>query len=238
MTVALTENELSFKNAALTKATNAIVKARNGAVSAYLTIGEKLKEIRDSKLYKDDFPKFEDYINEVFGLSKATAYRMIAVTTRFLLPEKDPKADKFFSDFEDSALGALLNAPVAPTAEDSGSGSLYQATRDFCDQHAIDTTTSVAEIRKIVKEAKEGLDVETGGDNSEIEATATVVKSKGDVPKAEDVPLKLTDVQQDGINNTIAVIMSFLARVEKDVKDGMISERDFKALSDIHNIIK
>ncbi len=43
-----------------------------------LAIGESLKEIRDGKLYKDEYPNFEDFCFEEFELKHSQAYGLIA----------------------------------------------------------------------------------------------------------------------------------------------------------------
>lgn len=42
-----------------------------------LMIGEALREIRDGRLYKDEYPNFEDFCVDEFGLKHTQAYRLI-----------------------------------------------------------------------------------------------------------------------------------------------------------------
>jgi len=43
-----------------------------------LKIGEALREIRDERLYKADYPNFEDFCQDEFGLKHTQAYNLIA----------------------------------------------------------------------------------------------------------------------------------------------------------------
>lgn len=43
----------------------------------FIAVGNALSEIRDSKLYRKDFPSFEVYTERRWGLSKPQAYRLI-----------------------------------------------------------------------------------------------------------------------------------------------------------------
>ncbi len=46
-------------------------------LSAFVEVGNALREIRDSKLYRETHPSFEDYVGERWGISRTYAYDLI-----------------------------------------------------------------------------------------------------------------------------------------------------------------
>lgn len=45
---------------------------------SFVTVGKALAEIRDRKLYRENYPTFERYCKELFDVARGTAYRHIA----------------------------------------------------------------------------------------------------------------------------------------------------------------
>ena len=152
-------------NSELKKATENIITGVNASVQGYLVIGTNLDHINVKKLWAQaGFASFSEYSEKVLGISKATAYRIISVSKKFLMPEITKAIpDRIFSPFQDTALAALN--PIGD----------YDTTAEFIAENNITPETPVSEIRKIVsafqKEEKEvNAESETNGDgNSENE---------------------------------------------------------------------
>ena len=155
-----------FDNNELKKATENIITGVNASVQGYLVIGTNLDNINVGKLWKQaGFASFSEYSEKVLGISKATAYRIISVSKKFLMPEITKAIpDRIFSPFQDTALAALN--PIGD----------YDTTAEFIAKNNITPETPVSEIRKIVsafqKEEKAEKEVDTeaeendGNDNS------------------------------------------------------------------------
>lgn len=149
-------------NSELKKATENIISGVNASVQGYLVIGSNLDNINVGKLWKQaGFASFSEYSEKVLGISKATAYRIISVSKKFLMPEITKAIpDRIFSPFQDTALAALN--PIGD----------YNTTAEFIAENHITPETPVSEIRKIVSEfqkeekAEKEVDAETdSGDN-------------------------------------------------------------------------
>ena len=154
-------------NSELKKATENIITGVNASVQGYLVIGSNLDNINVGKLWKQaGFESFSEYSEKVLGISKATAYRIISVSKKFLMPEITKAIpDRIFSPFQDTALAALN--PIGD----------YDTTAEFIAENNITPETPVSEIRKIVsafqkeEKAEKEVDAETdGGDNGNNEA--------------------------------------------------------------------
>ena len=148
-------------------ATQNIIAGASMSAQGYYLIGTNLDQINTSKLWKqDNFESFAAYTENVLGISKATAYRIIAVTNKFLKPEIEMTPNnQIFTPFQDTALAALN--PVGD----------YATTAEFIDENNITPETPVSEIRKIVaefqneKRAGKEVDAECENEsNSETEA--------------------------------------------------------------------
>ena len=144
-------------NSDLKKATENIISGVNASVQGYLVIGSNLDNINVGKLWKQaGFESFSEYSEKVLGISKATAYRIISVSKKFLMPEITKAIpDRIFSPFQDTALAALN--PIGD----------YETTAEFIAENGITPETPVSEIRKIVSEfqkeekAEKEVDAET-----------------------------------------------------------------------------
>ena len=154
-------------NGELKKATENIISGVNASVQGYLVIGSNLDNINVGKLWKQaDFKSFAEYSEKVLGISKATAYRIISVSKKFLMPEITKAIpDRIFSPFQDTALAALN--PIGD----------YASTAEFIAENGITPETPVSEIRKIVSEfqkeekAEKEVDAESENEsNGETEA--------------------------------------------------------------------
>lgn len=152
-------------NTELKKATENIIAGVNASVQGYLVIGTNLDNINIKKLWAQaGFSSFSEYSEKVLGISKATAYRIISVSKKFLIPEITKAIpDRIFSPFQDTALAALN--PIGD----------YETTAEFIAENGITPETPVSEIRKIVsafqKEEKAEKEVdaepeETDGDGN------------------------------------------------------------------------
>ena len=126
----------------LYNATENIVAGVNASVQGYFIIGQNLDNINVKKLWQNcGFNSFAEYTEKVLGISKATAYRIIAVTNKFLKPEiTKANNERIFSPFQDTALAALN--PIGD----------YETTAEFITENGITPETPVSEIRKIVSE--------------------------------------------------------------------------------------
>ena len=129
-------------NSDLRSATENIVAGVNASVQGYYIIGKNLDEINVKKLWAQaGFSSFAEYSEKVLGISKATAYRIISVSKKFIEPEFcKPNDEKIFSPFQDTALAALN--PIGD----------YNTTAEFIAENSITPETPVSEIRKIVAE--------------------------------------------------------------------------------------
>ena len=143
--------ELTITNKKLAAATKSIANSFKAGQKAVVAIGKELQKIRDEELYKDDFtdgdgePSFSMYCECVLGISKTTAYKLIGITEKFLLPEAD-KEEKILSLFSESALVEM--SPL----------KTYENALTFCENYDICELTPVSDIRKYVKAVtKEGL---------------------------------------------------------------------------------
>ena len=127
-------------NSELKKATENIISGVNASVQGYLVIGSNLDNINVGKLWKQaGFGSFSEYSEKVLGISKATAYRIISVSKKFLMPEITKAIpERIFSPFQDTALAALN--PIGD----------YDTTAEFIAENNITPETPVSEIRKIV----------------------------------------------------------------------------------------
>lgn len=129
----------------LYNATENIVAGVNASVQGYFIVGQNLDNINVKKLWQNcGFSSFAEYTEKVLGISKATAYRIIAVTNKFLKPEiSKANNERIFSPFQDTALAALN--PVGD----------YNTTAEFIAENNITPETPVSEIRKLVAEFQE-----------------------------------------------------------------------------------
>lgn len=129
-------------NSELKTATENIISGVNASVQGYLVIGSNLDNINVGKLWKQaGFESFSEYSEKVLGISKATAYRIISVSKKFLMPEiTKATPDRIFSPFQDTALAALN--PIGD----------YDTIAEFIAENNITPETPVSEIRKIVSE--------------------------------------------------------------------------------------
>ena len=148
-------------NSELKKATENIISGVNASVQGYLVIGSNLDNINVKKLWAQaGFASFSEYSEKVLGISKATAYRIISVSKKFLMPEITKAIpDRIFSPFQDTALAALN--PIGD----------YDTTAEFIAENGITPETPVSEIRKIVsefqKEEKAAKEVDAENDSGD-----------------------------------------------------------------------
>ena len=148
-------------NTELKKATENIISGVNASVQGYLVIGSNLDNINVKKLWAQaGFGSFSEYSEKVLGISKATAYRIISVSKKFLMPEITKAIpDRIFSPFQDTALAALN--PIGD----------YDTTAEFIAENGITPETPVSEIRKIVsafqKEEKAEKEVDTEAEEND-----------------------------------------------------------------------
>lgn len=157
------DRKTNVKSIDLYNATENIVAGVNASVQGYFIIGQNLDNINVKKLWKNcGFNSFSEYTEKVLGISKATAYRIISVTNKFLKPEiTKANNERIFSPFQDTALAALN--PIGD----------YNTTAEFIAENNITPETPVSEIRKIVSEfqkAEKEVDAESetdDGDGSE-----------------------------------------------------------------------
>ena len=144
----------------LKKATENIISGVNASVQGYLVIGSNLDNINVKKLWNQaGFTSFAEYSEKVLGISKATAYRIISVSKKFLMPEITKAIpERIFSPFQDTALAALN--PIGD----------YNTTAEFIAENGITPETPVSEIRKKVsafqKEDKPEKEVDAETDDS------------------------------------------------------------------------
>ena len=149
-------------NTELKKLTENIISGVNASVQGYLVIGSNLDGINVKKLWAQaGFASFSEYSEKVLGISKATAYRIISVSKKFLMPEITKAIpDRIFSPFQDTALAALN--PIGD----------YETTAEFIAENNITPETPVSEIRKIVSafQKEEKSEKEVDAENEETDS--------------------------------------------------------------------
>ena len=160
------DRKTNAKSIDLYNATENIVAGVNASVQGYFIIGQNLDNINVKKLWQNcGFNSFAEYTEKVLGISKATAYRIISVTNKFLKPEiAKANNERIFSPFQDTALAALN--PVGD----------YNTTAEFIAENNITPETPVSEIRKIVSEfqkAEKEVDAECENDGDGNNETET-----------------------------------------------------------------
>ena len=156
-------------NSELKRATENIITGVNASVQGYLVIGTNLDHINVKKLWAEaGFSSFSEYSEKVLGISKATAYRIISVSKKFLVPEITKAIpERIFSPFQDTALAALN--PIGD----------YDTTAEFIAENNITPETPVSEIRKIVSEfqkeekTEKEVDAESDGNDNGNNETET-----------------------------------------------------------------
>lgn len=137
-------NQIEMKNTALKVNTMNIKAGVMATAQGYLMIGEALNNIRNEKLWRDDFNSFADYCERALNVKQATAYRIIQTAMKFLAPERGKApSELIFTPFHDTALAALN--PVGD----------YETTAEFINENNITPATSVSEIRKLVKQLRQ-----------------------------------------------------------------------------------
>ena len=162
-------------NSDLKKATENIITGVNASVQGYLVIGTNLDNINVKKLWAQaGFTNFAEYSEKVLGISKATAYRIISVSKKFLMPEITKAIpERIFSPFQDTALAALN--PIGD----------YNTTAEFIAENNITPETPVSEIRKIVsafqkeEKAEKEVDAECETDGNEADKKKQFVRDIG-----------------------------------------------------------
>lgn len=91
----------------------------DAGITSSLSAGDALRQIRDEKLYRQDYRSFDDYLQERWGCGKRYAYRIIsAFEVREKLPE--PVASKLrtegqlrpLTDVPDSKLEEVLDRAI------------------------------------------------------------------------------------------------------------------------------
>ena len=160
------DRKTNAKSIDLYNATENIVAGVNASVQGYFIIGQNLDNINVKKLWQNcGFNSFAEYTEKVLGISKATAYRIISVTNKFLKPEiAKANNERIFSPFQDTALAALN--PVGD----------YNTTAEFIAANNIRPEKAVSEVRKIVSEfqkAEKEVDAECENDGDGNNETET-----------------------------------------------------------------
>lgn len=142
---------IKFKNKQLTRSTDKLLSNMNKSKEAFCAAAMELKKIRDDKLYEEDFTddkgkgSFSRYCEEILGISKSKAGRIIITGDRLLYPEIVEKTEApYFANFGDTKLSIIAET-----------GKNYEECKDFCIQYGIDETTDQSDIRAAAKEYKE-----------------------------------------------------------------------------------
>ena len=172
-----------FKDKALARHTNAIVKLMNGVKKNMVEIAVRLRDIKEHKLYeKDGYKDVFDYASAVLDYKKPTVYKMIQCATKFIEATPDGKgyASIITRDNEDYSVSQLmeLNGLEADEAI-----ALDEANK-------IDPSMTAKEIREVVTEYKkqnepkddqtddqtgDQTDDQTGDQTEEVDGTALAI---------------------------------------------------------------
>lgn len=139
-----TSGEITFNSAKLKTATDKIVKKISQSKSAFASAGAELEKIKNDKLYSDDFESFKDYVENVFGISQAKAYKIISTSKKLIAPELEKTSEPYFLNYSESALTTLIAA-----------GDSHDDIVQFCERNNITEFSPVADIRSALKSEKE-----------------------------------------------------------------------------------
>lgn len=118
-------------------------KLKYSIEGAFLTLGERLKTVRDERLFAHEWETFEDFLNDAMGMSKSTASKFINVFEKFVLEYKIP-TERLLTVGQDKLKEIL---PLV-TDEQSAEDWLTKA----------ETMTFRDDLRREMREAKTGID--------------------------------------------------------------------------------
>ena len=146
-----TSGALNFKNAQLKTATQNIINNMSKSKEAFVKAADELARIRDNKLYEKDFwddegrPSFAAYTEQILGISKTTAYRIIKTAKTLLAPELVSKTKpEYFRNFADATLDVITKVGD------------YDTCKEFCIAYDITETTPRNIVNEYVKAYKAG----------------------------------------------------------------------------------
>ena len=122
-------NTIEFKSAQLAKATKTLLKSMDDSKKSFCTAALTLKKIQSDKLFAKDFfdekgkPSFSAYCEQILGISKTAAYRIMSTGIKLLAPELVNKIETengktvfekphYFSDFGDTNLALISAFPL------------------------------------------------------------------------------------------------------------------------------
>lgn len=215
---------ITFKSKALTKSTEKLIKNMNKSKEAFCAAAAELKTIRDDKLFAEDFkdakgkPNFNNYCEEVLGISKSKANRIIVTGTRLLMPELVTKEHgEYFVNFGDTNLSLIAEA-----------GDNYDECIQFCIDYEIDETTPQKDVRAAVKEYRAykngtieaeaiGDETETTGD--EVETTGDEVETDSVKETVPNLKLLVGEMFREDINGLIEMFPNYVDVIKQVAKE-------------------
>ena len=101
-------------------------KIVDDGLHTFLDVGNALREIRDSKLYREKWTTFEGYVEDRYDMKRAHAYRLIeAVETKDKVEKMSPIGDKITNEAQlrelakvpEEAIQAVLDKVVEDSQE-------------------------------------------------------------------------------------------------------------------------
>ena len=208
--------QLDFKNKALVKSTEKLVKNMSKSKEAFCAAAAELKKIRDDKLFADDFtdlkgkPNFNSYCELVLGISKSKANRIIVTGTRLLVPELVTKEhNEYFTNFGDTNLSIIAEA-----------GDNYDECMQFCIDYQIDETTPQKDIRAAVKDYRAK---KSGKSTNEVNTDGTVYEDTNSVVDTNEEKINLQscvgDMFREDINGLIEMFPNYVDVIKRVAKE-------------------
>jgi len=79
-------------------------KAIKDGMATVFDVGERLREVRDTKLYRDDYETFDDYCEQKHQIGKSHSYRLIEAAEVKASINKSPIGDKITNEAQARAL--------------------------------------------------------------------------------------------------------------------------------------
>ena len=117
-------------------------------ITSFMLVGESLKEIRDTKLYRESYKTFEKYVDQKWGMQKSHAYRLIdaSIVSQNLSPIGD-KNERVAEIKNEAQLRELKDVP-AESIE-----AIVNKAADIAGDNTI-TASDIKQAREQVLESK------------------------------------------------------------------------------------
>lgn len=191
---------LTFTDKRLTRSTNVILKNMKDSKESFCAAARELMNIRDKKLFAKDFvdpetkkPSFTAYCENVLGISKSQASRIIITGTKLLAPEIIEKSQPvYFQNFGDTNLSIIAET-----------GETYEECKEFCVEYDICETTLQKDIREAAKDYKTRKKMANVEPNEKGEGDSTTVKEHTRKLNQSELHAKVKEMFESDINKAL-----------------------------------